>query len=178
MSRGGPDLSAGDYAFLGFVGRGVDTAYQIKKAMAGSISHFWNAAHSQVYSQATRLARDGFVREREETDGRRRKVLSLTPKGRTTLRRWLGEPAGIAELRDEMLVKVFFAAEGDPATVRKVLEQQREKYRDGLTEYQQLHEQLGKADGPMWEHARLTLELGIAVHTAYLAWLDSAIPRI
>lgn len=177
MSTPGPDLSAGDIAFLGFVGRGLDTAYAIKKAMAGSISHFWSAAHSQVYSQAARLVRDGYVREREERDGRRRRLLSLTPKGRRALRRWLARPADPAELRDPMLVKVFFAAETDPAAIRSMLRQQRDAYTEQLAAYRSLHEQLARAEGPSWEHARLTLDLGIRVTRAYLAWFDETLGR-
>lgn len=178
MSRAETDLSGGDFAFLGFLAWGLDTAYAIKQAMVASISHFWTAAHSQVYSQAARLVRDGYVREREERSGRRRKLLSLTPRGRRALAAWLAEPGGAFELRDETLVKVFFAAEGDLPRTREVLEAKREEYRGMLAEYERIRDGLAaQHDAVRSQHALMTVSLGVRVVKAYLAWLDETIPR-
>lgn len=183
MSTPPQDLSPGDRAFLGMLELGLRTAYEIKKAMAGSISFFWSAAHSQVYQQAARLVRDGYVRERVEPGGRRRKLLALTPKGRRALRAWLTTPAGPVELRDEMLVKVFFAAlAGDAVGTRAVLEDQRSLYADVLAEFERIDRMLVEAErADEHGHARfqrLTVGLGLRVMRAYLDWLDETIPQI
>jgi len=181
MSSPPPDLSPGDYAFLGMLDLGHETAYSIKKAMAGSVSFFWSAAHSQVYQQASRLVRDGYVREKAERDGRRRKLLSLTPKGRRALDRWLTAPAARAELRDEMLVKTFFAATAArPGQTVDMLEDQREQYRDALAEFEEIERNLGLAveHHPHARYQRATVRLGIEVTRAYLSWLDDTIEEV
>jgi PadR family transcriptional regulator AphA len=178
MSRPKADLTTGDYAFLGFLARGLTSAYDVKKAIAGSISFFWTAAHSQVYEHAARLVRLGYVREKAQSQGRRKKVLTLTPKGRAALRRWLREPAKPVELRDEMLVKVFFAADaGDPAAIARLLESQRGYFERGREEFTQIRDVLGRWDDPAAPHALATLELGLEVVGAYLRWLDATIPK-
>ena len=181
MSSPPPDLGPGDYAFLGMLELGLDTAYQIKKAMAGSVSFFWSAAHSQVYQQAARLVRDGYVREKPERGGRRRNLLSLSPKGRRTLDAWLTEPAEAAELRDEMLIKMFFAAvAGRPEGTRAMLQDQRELYTDKLASFEEIERALTQAveHHPHARYQRMTVRLGIGVARAYLEWLDEVIPAV
>src|ERR1051326_1310008 len=106
MSRKDSELPAGDYIFLAFLLWGPASAYDIKKTMAISVSYFWSAAHSQVYQQATRLLRDGYIKEKEAPGGRRKRMLSLTAKGRRTVNEWLRSPASFPELRDEALAKL------------------------------------------------------------------------
>ena len=43
---------------------------------------FFSIPHSQLYAEPERLARAGYLRERREQTGRRRKHYSLTEKGR------------------------------------------------------------------------------------------------
>src|SRR6266851_1034508 len=93
MSMPELDLPPGDYVFMAFLGCGPMSAYDVKKAMAGTVNFFWSAAHSQVYQQARRLVRDGFIAERDDESSRRRRILSLTPKGEQALGAWLHTPA-------------------------------------------------------------------------------------
>jgi DNA-binding PadR family transcriptional regulator len=178
MSRAEPDLSGGDYAFLGMLATGCDTAYEVKKAMEASISFFWSAAHSQVYQQAARLVRDGYVKEKQERTGRRRNILGLTSKGRRALRAWLPSPAAPAEFRDEMLVKVFFAAEApDRAGVAEMLAGQRAMYASTIEEFEAIRERLAASDDARARDQLATLELGLRIVHAYLDWFDDSIPR-
>ncbi|HEX9775493.1 MAG TPA: helix-turn-helix transcriptional regulator [Actinomycetota bacterium] len=175
MSSADLELTPGDYAFLGMVGMGAQTAYQVKKLMAGSVSFFWNAAHSQVYQQAARLVRDGYVREREEAGGRRRRILSLTAKGRLALRRWLTTPSEPLQLRDEMLVKVFFAVDaGDYDATARMLENLRATYRGILEEFLAIEQGLSTHEDDRARDQALTVGLGIRVMEAYLSWLGEA----
>src|SRR5205807_9587004 len=99
-------LSPGDHVFLAFLANGPATAYDLKKEMTASVNFFWSAAHSQVYQQATRLVRDGFVEERPVGDGRQRRMLSLTATGRAALEEWLRQPAASYRIFDESLAKL------------------------------------------------------------------------
>jgi PadR family transcriptional regulator AphA len=181
MSRESSKLATGDAIFLSFLLWGPRSAYDIKKAMSVSVSHFWSAAHSQVYQQATRLARDGFLKEKDALGARRKKVLSLTPKGRRAVDAWLRAPAGEPELRDESLAKLFFAAHGDVGKTIEMLEDQRAQHAAKLTEFEGIRAALeeavaaGNPDAPFQLD---TLKLGLQVTQAYLRWTEDTLERL
>jgi DNA-binding PadR family transcriptional regulator len=175
MSRESSELPAGDHIFLAFLLWGPASAYDIKKTMAISVSYFWSAAHSQVYQQATRLVRDGYIKEREAQGARRKRILSLTPKGRRAVNEWLRSPASFPELRDEALAKLFFAAHGDVSKMRAMLLDQRDHHVSQLAEYEAIRKLLELADNPEVPFELMTLRLGIAVERTYLTWLDDVL---
>ncbi|MGZ4189205.1 MAG: PadR family transcriptional regulator [Actinomycetota bacterium] len=175
MSTPRSDLATGDNIFLGFLLWGPASAYDIKKAMAMSVSHFWSAAHSQVYQQASRLLRDGYIKEREAPGARRKRILSLTPKGRRAVGLWLRTPSSLPELRNEALAKLFFAAHGDPKKTRAMLLDQRDHAKSELTTYEGIRKLLERSDDPEARFQLMTLRLGIGVARAYLNWVDSVL---
>ncbi len=178
MSRRDSEPAAGDHIFLAFLLWGPASAYDIKKTMAISVSYFWSAAHSQVYQQANRLLRDGYIKEKEAPGGRRKRILSLTPRGRKAVNDWLRSPASFPELRDEALAKVFFAAHGDIGTMRAMLLDQRDHHVSQLAEYQGIRKLLELADNPEVPYELMTLRLGIAVEQTYLTWLDEVLSEL
>ena len=113
---------------------GEATPYELKSAVSLSLGNFWSIQHAQLYSEPERLAKAGFLKERREEGGRRRRHYSLTKKGEEALTNWRGSPADrVWELRDLGLLKVFFGA--DPA---RVAESQIEMCRRKLAEYEGL----------------------------------------
>jgi DNA-binding PadR family transcriptional regulator len=60
----------------------------------------------QVYTTLGRLERDGLV---ERAGGDETALYELTEVGRAELSAWLVEPVAVAELRDELVVKVLLA---------------------------------------------------------------------
>ena len=80
--------------------------------VAGSVGYFWTLQHAQLYTEPERLAEAGYVTETREETGRRRKLYSLTAKGRAALDEWRSEPTSeLAELREPALLKLFFGAD-------------------------------------------------------------------
>lgn len=175
MSRPEPELAAGDHIFLAFLLWGPASAYDIKKTMAISVSYFWNAAHSQVYQQASRLLHLGYIKEKEAPGGRRKRILSLTPKGRRAVEGWLGSPASYPEFRNESLAKVFFAAHGDLEKIRAMLLDQRDHHVKQLAEYQGIRKMLELADNKEVPFELMTLRAGIAVEETCIRWLDEVL---
>jgi DNA-binding PadR family transcriptional regulator len=178
MSRKSSEPPAGDNIFLAFLLWGPASTYDIKKTMAISVNNFWSAAHSQVYQQANRLLRDGYIKEREAPGGRRKRILSLTPKGRRAVNTWLRSPASFPELRDEALAKLFFAAHGDVSKIRAMLLDQRDHRVSRLAEYEGIRKMLELADNPEVPFELMTLRLGIAVEQTHLAWLDDVLNEL
>ena len=177
MSRPEPELPRRDFPFLAMLLLAPMSPNQIKKAMEGSISHFYSAAHSQVYQQASRLVRDGYVKEKEVPGGRRKRILALTPKGRKAVLAWLRAPEAEDQLYSEVLVKVFFASQaGDIAGLREMLERRREESEGMLRDYEQFLPILESAsDNP---YPAMTLSAGIHYYRSELAWIDETLQKL
>jgi PadR family transcriptional regulator AphA len=148
------ELTTTSYIVLGLLSiAGEATPYDLKQMVALSVGHFWSLPHSQVYAEPERLTRAGYLSERRESTGRRRRRYSLTDRGRAAFEQWLGvftaEPYA---LRDLGLLKLFFG--GD---VHGLAEAQVELHRAQLAEY----EAISAASNDVPQGPRLAIELGI-----------------
>jgi len=105
-------LTQTSYVVLGLVEQaGEATPYDLKQIVAATVGTFFSIPHSQVYAEPERLAGAGYLRERREQTGRRRKHYSLTAKGSSALKEWLRTPTEeLYELRDPGLLKLAFGA--------------------------------------------------------------------
>ena len=84
------------------------SGYDLKRSIDRTIRHFWAASYGQIYPELKRLEEAGWI---VGADGgsRARRVYRATPAGRAALVDWLhGEETRI-ELRDESLLRLFFA---------------------------------------------------------------------
>jgi PadR family transcriptional regulator, regulatory protein AphA len=160
-------LSAVSYVVLGFVEwAGEATPYRLKQMVAGSVGNFWSLQHAQLYSEPARLTEGGYLTERRERGGRRRKLYTITEKGREALAAWRAEPTdAIPELRAPALLKLFFGA--DPGALAPL---QIEAYRRKLAEYEAIRDSMPDSvpDGP-----RLALDAGIASVRQQIEWWDA-----
>jgi len=106
----GVELSATAYVILGMVSREARSGYEIKALVDGSTRFFWAASYGQIYPELKRLAEAGLVEGADAPRGeRRRTVYAITGEGRAALREWLRQPPRTFELREEGLLKLFFA---------------------------------------------------------------------
>lgn len=163
-------LTPTSYIVLGLLeaADGEATPYDLKQAMAISVDCFWSTPHAQVYREPERLATGGYVTERREETGRRRRFYAITDAGRDALAAWRAQaPDDAPELRDAGVLKLFFGA--DPATVAAhqiaVHEQQ-------LVEYRTLRAQIADFVAP---GQLLALDVGIAHEQAMIEiWKQTA----
>jgi PadR family transcriptional regulator, regulatory protein AphA len=149
------ELTPTSYIVLGLLSMfGEATPYDLKQMVSASIGQFWTLPHSQLYDEPARLARSGYLSEKQETVGRRRKLYRITDRGQAALATWLSlltpEPY---VLRDPALLKLFFGAD-----VRALANAQLETHRQKLAEYEALRKtDTGDGARGPW----LALELGI-----------------
>lgn len=162
-------LSPTSYIVLGLLDQWETdeaTPYDLKQRMAVSVDDFWPTPHAQVYREPERLAAGGYVTERREDTGRRRRFYAITDQGRAALQAWRGQaPDELPELRDAGVLKLFFDA--DPAVVA---EHQLAVHRAKLAEYEALRaavlDHLPSGQGR-------ALDFGIAFERALIAlWED------
>jgi len=103
-------LSPTAYVILGLVSKEPRSGYEIKAVVDGSTRFFWAASYGQIYPELKRLAEAGLVSGAEApTGGRRRTVYEITADGEEELRTWLRQPPETFEMREEGLLKLFFA---------------------------------------------------------------------
>ena len=138
------------------------TPYDLKRLAEISVFNFWSIPHTQVYTECSRLAEAGYLSEKREEGGRRRKVYRLTAAGREALDAWRDEPSfefKPLELRDPGMIRLFFGA--DPAPLA---EHQLEGHRESLATYERVRDHF--PDMP--QGMRLALECGIGQERQFI----------
>jgi PadR family transcriptional regulator, regulatory protein AphA len=159
-------LTPTSYIVLGLLELGGEsTPYALKQLVAGSVGYFWTLQHAQLYTEPARLAEAGYVTETREETGRRRKLYSITERGRRALDEWRTETTTeLAELREPALLKLFFGA--DPGALAAV---QIPANRARLAEYEAIRDSMPE-DVPAGP--RQALEMGIRFERAAIAFWE------
>ena len=104
------ELSPTAYVILGMVRDGPRSGYEIKALVDGTTRFFWAASYGQIYPELKRLSEAGLVEGVDSpTGGRRRTVYEITADGEEELKAWLRQPPVTYEMREEGLLKLFFA---------------------------------------------------------------------
>lgn len=163
-------LSGTSYVILGMLGWRPMSGYEIKGIVDGSTRLFWAASYGQIYPELRRLGDAGLIAGRSDPKGgRKRNVYRLTAAGRRELRDWLHTPPEVFELRDEGILKLFFASSTDGASAIGTLDAKRAKHEAVLARLRQI-EDAGKPEG----YAGLVLGYGIEFNEWQVAWCDRA----
>ncbi len=158
-------LTPTSYVVLGLIEQMQPASpYDLKRAVAMGVGHFWSLPHTQLYSECTRLAEAGLLTERREEAGRRRRIYRLTKAGAEELDRWRAEPTSeLYELRDAGLLKLFFGADA-----RKLAPRQLEAHEAKLREYEASLEECRRIDAP--EGIIHAIEAGIGHEREYVSF--------
>jgi DNA-binding PadR family transcriptional regulator len=170
------------HAVLGFLNYGPMTGYELKKFFDTSVAHFWNAELSQIYPTLKSLEAEGLVEMEVDVqqDRPNRKVYSITDDGRQDLVDWLKQPSEPEQVREPVLIKVFFGANLRRDELTAVLRDRIEGLKGGIAYLEQANSfcvSFAKSVGveneaPFWE---LTTKLGIGHCRAELEWAEEAI---
>ncbi len=174
-----------EHAILGFLQYGATSGYDLKGLFDLSVQHFWPADQSQIYRTLARLAEHGWVEMAvvEQEDRPDRKVYRLTETGREALQRWVAAPPAMKGSRNPFLVQVFFAGLLDDAEVLAIFRRAADQCRAGLEHLTTIPAQcdryIADVGSPRETYCwMLTLECGMAMAEAHLAWLGRVIARL
>src|SRR6185295_16786885 len=111
---------------------------------------FWAASYGQIYPELKRLAEAGLIEGVDSPrGGRRRTVYAITAAGEEALRQWLQEPPQTYEMREEGLLKLFFAEALPPAEAAEILRSMRQHRLAVLERLQDLDPKVIAKESPM-----------------------------
>jgi PadR family transcriptional regulator AphA len=167
-------LTSTSYLVLGLIEReGPSTPYELKRHVAATIGHFWSFPHALLYKEPPRLVGLGLLTEERESDGRRRRLFTITGRGRAAIRAWLAKPSEEStELRDAGLLQLFFADLGSTEDRRDLAVAQLAIHRAALAHYEDDRRAEGMLNGSdsaarTVEHWRgVTLPMGVLYEQA------------
>lgn len=163
------------HVILGVLSFRPASGYDIKAFVDGTTRYFWAASYGQIYPELRRLAAEGLVEGESVPQGERARTLyRLTPAGREALRAWLASPEAGCEVRDEGLLKLFFAGVlGSEGAAEKVAAMRAEN----ATILAQLEgiAASGRATTPA---TRLVLDFGLGLHGWVEGWCAGAERRL
>src|ERR1700674_1133075 len=126
------ELGPTSYVILGMLALGPRSGYDIKQLADFSTRHFWATSYGQIYPELRDLSTKGLIKSKDASKGtRQRTIYDLTPKGREVLRAWVADPViKNLEIRDEMLLKLFFADAMSPKETVRHLEVMSRRHRE------------------------------------------------
>ena len=172
MSRNPIRLTPTSYAVLGLIRNAQPTTpYDLKRAIEMSVQNFWPVPHTTFYAEPERLRQAGLLSEEREQHGRRRRLYSLTVRGREALDAWVADPeVGPPQLRDEAMLKVFLGADPGPLLA------ERAAWYEAKTAELQGYLDLVRMDARAWpEGVETSLVAGTAYGRAVAAMLAESV---
>ena len=169
------ELSPTAYVILGMLSWRPMSGYDIKAGVDKSTRFFWAASYGQIYPELSRLEREGLVESEDASNGaRRRRVYSLTDAGREALADWLLGRTVTIELRDESLLRLFFADALPREQALMLLEGRRLGHEEYLAVLRAIDERPGE-DPPFVD---LVLRWGVAFNEWGAQWCSEQLERL
>lgn len=152
---------------------GPMSGYELRQTVQASIAHFWNESYGQIYPTLKRLEKRGLVAcKRGKKNGEPEKlVYSITASGRKALDAWLAEAPYSQPVRNELLLKVFFAQHAPELALAHV-ERAAERSAQELAHYKDVRAFLRREhkNNPNLSHWLMTLRFGVLRTEATHQW--------
>jgi DNA-binding PadR family transcriptional regulator len=145
------------YALLGLLSIRRWSSYEFAQHMLTSnLRAIWPRAESRIYEEPKRLIQEGLAEsEVRSSGGRKRTVYRITRKGRSVLRKWLGEPSRRFRYRSEAMVKVSFADMGSLDDLRRNVEAVRREALEDAEAFLEYAQQVRESGLPFPERAHV-----------------------
>jgi DNA-binding PadR family transcriptional regulator len=164
------ELSATAYVILGMLRKEPRSGYEIKALVDNSTRFFWAASYSQIYPELKRLSEAGLIVGSEQpTGGRKRTVYEITADGEEELRAWLRQPPRTFEMRDEGLLKLFFAGALPRQEAVEILREMRAHQLAGHERLQAIKAMKGEIEDPF---PLIVLEGGLDFTRWFADWCE------
>jgi DNA-binding PadR family transcriptional regulator len=160
---------------LGLLAGGERSGYEIKAIVDRSTRFFWAASYGQIYPELRRLEHEGLIEGEDAPNGARpRRVYRLTPAGQGELEAWLRGSEVTVELRDESLLRLFFADALPREEALGLIEGRRRGFQQVLERLREIDARPGE-DPPFVD---LVLRWGLAYTEWETQWCAQQLERL
>ena len=156
------------------------SGYDLKKHMESSTQYFCKEKFSSIYPVLEDLEKQKLIVKIDTPtrNDRKRYVYSLTPAGKKTLEDWLIAPPENMQLRNELLLKLFFGNQVSVEVSIEHLKNYKKDLQKKLTSFREIEHTLSNADSLEYSYGLITLDHGIRQAEASLEWCDKAIETL
>jgi DNA-binding PadR family transcriptional regulator len=169
------------FAILGMIGLLKKcSGYDLKKHMEESTQYFWKETFSSIYPQLEELENKNLITKvvTRAINDRKRNVYALTPAGQKVLKEWLELPPETIQVRNELLLKLFFGTKVSLKTNIAHLETFKKELTSKLSTFRAIQQQLREADSLESTYGLITLDHGIRQASSALEWCGNAIKTL
>lgn len=173
------ELSNVAYVILGFLANfqeGPMSGYDIKQWIDKSVRFFFAASYGQIYPELKKLAQAGLVVGEEDAEsGRARTGYTITDSGRAALRDWLLENDSRIEMRDQGILRIFFAESLTTEERIAKIAALRDERAAQLAVIEAIEVPPEDVNHVMPD---LVLDYGLGLHKYVIEWCDRAIAKL
>lgn len=146
-----------DPVILGYLRLAPMSGYKLKKHVETSVGNFWSITFGGLYPALNRMLEQGDIDISNDANSGSSTTYTLTEQGRERLEEWLHAPVKQYVVKDEFLLKVFFATDAELAALSSQVSKRLAVVSERLMMLEQLQDQgVVKRRG-----ARFCLEIGI-----------------
>ncbi len=157
------------------------SGYDLKKHMEASTQYFWKETFSSIYPVLEDLEEQKLIVKviaKTKKNDRQRNVYTLTSEGRNALENWLMQPFEGMQMRNELMLKLFFGSLVPKEISIEHLEKQKKDLKKKLFIYQEIKKELSNLSLSESLYSLITLDHGIRQAISSLEWCDSAIKKL
>jgi DNA-binding PadR family transcriptional regulator len=167
------DLTPLSYVVLALVGRDGAAPHDLVRMAQGGQRLYYASAASKIYEQPKRLEKLGYLRsEKRPGKTKERTHYTLTEKGLTALREWLGRPSSFPRIQSEAVARVLASdlAEDDRVVAEslRTLRQEIAELAAGIDEDERRAPSISHRERQL----KLVRSLGRRLLQAHLDWID------
>ncbi|HEC35376.1 MAG TPA: PadR family transcriptional regulator [Anaerolineae bacterium] len=165
------------YYILGLLTQRPMSGYDIRRFLKSLSWLIGSPSFGSLYPALRALLEEGLVTVETfpRQDRQPRKIYSITEAGRQALQEWINQPAGPEISLKAFLMRLILAGSFSHTGLVSLLHQRRSQVAAYRTAMEQA---LALMDEAADLGQRLTLEYGLAVANAELAWLDRVLDRV
>jgi DNA-binding PadR family transcriptional regulator len=175
------ELSATAKVILGMLAARPRSGYEIKQLVDSSARFFWAASYGQIYPELKKLEEAGLITGDDSSTGaRQRTTFRLTAEGKRAAREWIAKPPEVLEVRDEGLLKLFFAGSIDATRAAEIARERAASSRAKAAELRAIAQQVDEAGRPEGPEAQpdagslAVLRYGIDASEWAAEWFERA----
>src|SRR5260221_9365260 len=155
------------------VSREPRSGYEIKALVDNTTRFFWAASYGQIYPELKRLSEAGLVEGIDASRGdRKRTVYAITADGEAELKDWLRRPPETSEMREEGLLKLFFAGALKPAEAVETLRAMRRKRLELAARLRSMEAEEGEKKAEEDPFPLMVLRAGIEFNQWVVEWCE------